>query len=142
MAAVFPEIMTAYLGQAAISDYFVEIHRRRVDVPRHNGRWPMLQAYVVDNARDQDAGDGKPVRYANYVLVAAAKLEAGQNQDALIAEMIDALESAARDLVYNVDGVQADALLDDWTSDDNVGDKSGDRVWIEVPLMLKYRSGD
>jgi hypothetical protein len=140
MAAVFPNIMTAFLARPEIAAYFKAIERRRVDVPRWTGRWPLLAVWVVNNVAHDDAGDAREMRRASYAAVAAARLESGEYQDALIGEMTDLIEAAAKAFTYRqVAGWSAQVRVSAWDSDDNTGDKGGSLVWVDIPLEIRFK---
>lgn len=137
--ANFSDIMTAWLAQTALTEYFPSIVRRRVEPAKWTKALPLLAVYVTDNLRDDDSGDGNASEVANYTIVAAAKLAAGESQDVRLAEMAALLQQAAKGFVYaNVSGISADAKLAAWTSDEAAGDQPGSVVWLEAPLRLEY----
>jgi len=136
MAAVFPSVMTSLLARTEITSYFAAIKRHRVDVPTYAGAMPLLQVYVTNNAKARDAGSGKAIQVAHYTAVVAGKMRANTGQDELIGEMTDVLILAAQNLVYNAGGHMARVIPDDWAADDNIGEKAGDKVWVEVPLAV------
>ena len=131
-------LLLGYTG-GQIANYFKAIVRRRVEVPKHNGRWPLLSVVVENNHPRADAGDNDSEFVANYVFIAGSRLEKGTHQDALIGQMVDAIDQAARDFKYsNQNGYSADVTVEPWHSDEATKSETG-IVWVEFPVEVKYR---
>ena len=140
MAVVFPDIMTAFLAQDAITDYFKSIVRRRVDVPSFDKVFPLLSLFVINNTVQEGAGDSRPMYVANYVFVAAAKLEATTHQDKQVGNIVDAIQTAADQFTYsNISGYSAEVTVGHWDSDEQSNTSGPGKVWVEIPVEIQYR---
>ena len=87
MALVFSKAMTALLAREEITSFFTSIARRRVEDVLKEREFPLLGVAVSDNEQHAAAGDGQVTEQANYTLLLATRLGAGQAQDEALAGM-------------------------------------------------------
>jgi len=140
MPAAFADIMTAFLAQEALTEFFARIERRRVDVPNWSGPWPLLSIWIENHQQGDAIGDGRVAWEARYAIVVANKLAAGKSQDQCLAEMAAVIEDAVDAFTYSTGGwLLAGKDLSGWDSDDSAGHKEGSPHWCDRALILRYR---
>lgn len=140
MAVVFSKVMTAFLATPAITELFDAIRRKRVNVLLEK-RFPLLAAAVDDNMEHGPIGDGRAGmrRQANYTVIVANRLAGGKHQDEAIEELTSVLEAEAVAFGYDQDGYVAEVEVGAWAADETEGDTQGDKVWVEVPIVVSFQ---